>query len=40
LQPYPEEMRLAGIEAARRCDIEQTKHLLSDAWDRRLAAVT
>jgi hypothetical protein len=39
-QPYPEEMRLAGIEAARRCDIEQTKHLLSDAWDRRLAAVT
>ncbi len=32
-RPYPEEMRLLGFEAAKRCDIEQHKHLLSDAWD-------
>jgi hypothetical protein len=31
-RPYPEEKRLAGYEAARRCDIERTKSLLSDAW--------
>jgi glycosyltransferase involved in cell wall biosynthesis len=31
-QPYPEEKRQAGFRAARRCDIERTKHLLSDAW--------
>lgn len=35
-RPYPEEMRQAGFAAARRCDIEATKHLLSDAWDHRL----
>jgi hypothetical protein len=31
-QPYPEQKRQAGFHAARRCDIERTKHLLSDAW--------
>jgi hypothetical protein len=31
-QPYPEEKRQAGFRVARRCDIERTKHLLSDAW--------
>ena len=33
-QPYPEEKRLLGFEAARRCDIEGHKHLLTDVWDR------
>jgi hypothetical protein len=37
-QPYPEEMRRAGFEAARRCDIQATKHLLSEGWDRKLQA--
>lgn len=32
-RPYPEEMREAGFEAARRCDIEQHKHLLSEVWE-------
>jgi len=30
--PYPEEMRQAGFAAAKRCDIEQHKHLLTDVW--------
>ncbi len=29
----PEELRLRGIENARKCDIEQHKGLLSSAWD-------
>lgn len=37
-RPYPDDMRSAGIEAARRCDIEQTKHLLADGWDRCLVS--
>ncbi len=36
-EPYPEEMRRAGFEAVRRCDIQATKHLISEAWDRCLA---
>jgi len=32
----PEDMRQAGFEAARRCDIQRTKHLLSDGWKRAL----
>ena len=32
-QPYPEAMRQAGFEAAKRCDIESHKHLLSEVWD-------
>ena len=31
-RPYPEVMRQAGFEAARRCDIEQHKGLLTSAW--------
>lgn len=32
-QPYPEEQRQAGFEAARRFDIQGHKHLLSDVWN-------
>ena len=32
-QPYPDEKRLAGIEAAKRFDIEAHKHLLTDVWN-------
>jgi glycosyltransferase involved in cell wall biosynthesis len=32
-QPYDETRRLAGLEAARRCDIDVHKHLLTDIWD-------
>jgi hypothetical protein len=32
-KPYPEEKRRLGFEAARRCDIEGHKGLLSEAWD-------
>jgi glycosyltransferase involved in cell wall biosynthesis len=32
-RPYPEEMRLLGFEAARRCDIEEHKSLLSSVWE-------
>jgi Glycosyltransferase Family 4 len=39
-QPYPEAMRQAGFEAARRCDIEQHKQLLTSAWNTRLAEQT
>jgi hypothetical protein len=35
--PSPEEMRQAGFEAARRCDIEQHKELLRSAWSDQLA---
>ena len=33
-QPYPEEMRLRGLEVAKRCDIERHKGLLTDVWER------
>lgn len=33
-RPYPEEMRLRGLENARKCDIEEHKGLLTDAWRR------
>jgi len=33
-QPYPEEMRQAGFKAARRCDIQEHKKLLTSAWDK------
>lgn len=32
-QPYPEQMRLLGLENAKKCDIETHKHLLSHVWD-------
>ena len=32
-QPYPEEMRLQGLINAKKCDIEEHKHLLTDVWD-------
>jgi glycosyltransferase involved in cell wall biosynthesis len=32
-RPYPEEKRQLGFESARRFDIEQHKHLLSDVWN-------
>lgn len=32
-QPYPEEMRQAGFEHARRSDIQRHKHLLTQLWD-------
>ena len=32
-QPYPEEMRLKGLENAKKCDIESHKVLLTQAWD-------
>ncbi len=32
--PYPEEMRQAGFTAAKRCDIEQHKHLLTEVWEK------
>lgn len=32
-RPYPEEMRLRGLQAAKRCDIEQHKVLLREVWD-------
>ena len=38
-RPYPEEMRRAGFEAAKRCDIERTKSLLSDVWTRSVASM-
>jgi glycosyltransferase involved in cell wall biosynthesis len=31
-RPYPEEMRQSGFAAAKRCDIEAHKGLLSDVW--------
>ncbi len=34
LRPYPEEMRLRGLENARRCDIQGHKSLLTDVWHR------
>ena len=30
---YPEEMRLLGFEAAKKCDIERHKHLLAEVWN-------
>lgn len=36
-EPYPEHMRQAGFRAARRCDIESHKSLLTDVWYRALA---
>ncbi|MCI0417380.1 glycosyltransferase family 4 protein [bacterium] len=30
--PYPEEMRLAGLENSRKCDIEQHRNLLAEVW--------
>jgi glycosyltransferase involved in cell wall biosynthesis len=32
-QPFPEELRQMGFEQARKSDIEQHKHLLTDLWD-------
>jgi len=32
-RPYPENMRLLGFDAAKRCDIEGHKELLTGAWD-------
>lgn len=32
-QAYPEEMRLRGIENARKCDVEAHNLLLTEAWD-------
>ncbi len=32
-QPYPEEMRLKGLENAKKCDIELHKVLLTQVWD-------
>jgi glycosyltransferase involved in cell wall biosynthesis len=32
-QPYAEEKRQLGFEAARRCDVETQKHLVSDVWN-------
>lgn len=31
--PYPESMRLMGLENAKKCDIKQHKILLTDIWD-------
>jgi glycosyltransferase involved in cell wall biosynthesis len=31
-KPYPEEMRLRGLDNVQKCDIERHKHLLSDVW--------
>ena len=36
-QPYPEEKRLQGLEAAKRYDIERHKFLLSEAWDQAIS---
>ncbi len=36
-RPYPEEMRLNGFEAAKRCDIQGHKHLLADVWNEAMA---
>lgn len=33
-QPYPDEMREIGFEQAKKSDIENHKHLLTDLWDR------
>jgi glycosyltransferase involved in cell wall biosynthesis len=30
--PYPEEMRLRGLENSRKCDIEQHRNLLTEVW--------
>lgn len=38
-RPYPEETRLRGLEAAKRCDIEHHKVLLSDVWEKAAARV-
>ena len=32
-RPYPENMRQLGFKAAKRCDIEGHRHLLSDVWN-------
>jgi hypothetical protein len=32
-RPYPEAMRLRGLESARKCDIQQHKGLLTEAWE-------
>ncbi len=32
-QPYPDEMRQAGLNNAKKCDIEQHKVLLTEAWE-------
>lgn len=37
-RPYPEEMRLAGFKASRRCDVDSHKHLLSEVWARAVAS--
>lgn len=33
-QPYPEDMRLRGLENAKKCDISAHKVLLSEVWDK------
>jgi hypothetical protein len=33
-QPYPEDMRQAGFEQAKRSDIKRHKHLLTDLWEK------
>jgi hypothetical protein len=37
-RPYPEEMRLRGLDNARKCDIREHKHLLTDVWQQAIAA--
>ena len=32
-KPYPEHMRIQGLKNAKKCDIEEHKHLLTDVWD-------
>jgi hypothetical protein len=36
-QPFPEELRQMGFEHAKKNDIEQHKHVLTDLWDRAVA---
>lgn len=33
-KPYPEDMRLRGFEAAKRCDVAEQKRLFTDAWSK------
>lgn len=38
--PYPDEMRQAGYAAAKRCDINEHKHLLTEVWQKSLVPST
>jgi len=33
MKPYPEEMRLIGLENCKKCDVNAHIHLLTDVWD-------